>query len=106
MTKTDLLALLRNKCDELGQATVARAIGYSPSAVNQALSGTYKGSLDNLLDKVEEVYGSSTVECPVLGIITLAQCGRHRRRPFAPTNPQRVVLWRACQKCPHNGSGK
>lgn len=106
MTTPDRMELFRRKCADLGQATVARATGYSDSAISQALHGKYQGELDNLLAKIEEVYGSSTVECPVLGTITLAQCGTHRRRPFAATNPQRVRLFTACQRCPHKGGVK
>lgn len=103
MTTPDLMILFRSKCAELGQATVARALNYSDSAISQALSGKYQGSLDTLLSRVEEIYGSTTVDCPVLGTLTLAQCGSHRRRPFAATNPQRVRLYQACQRCPHKG---
>lgn len=106
MTTPDRMDLFERKCAELGQAAVARATGYSDSAISQARNGKYQGELDSLLAKIEEIYGSSTVECPVLGTITLAQCGTHRRRPFAATNPLRVRLFTACQRCPHKGGGK
>ena len=95
----DNMALLRKAVAEHGQAATARAIGYSPSAVNQALKGTYGGSLDNLLAKVAEVYGSATVCCPVMGEVPLRRCAEERRKPFAPTSPQRARLFRACQCC-------
>jgi hypothetical protein len=105
MTRPDLLELLRSKCAELGQAAVARAVGYSDSAVSQALNGKYQGSLDNLLARVEEVWGGVSVDCPGLGYeISLAKCGEWRRKPFAATNPQRVAMFRACQKCDKGGT--
>ncbi|NMC73982.1 MAG: helix-turn-helix transcriptional regulator [Geobacteraceae bacterium] len=99
MTTTDRMRLLREKCAELGQAEAARRLGYSPSAINQALKGGYQGSLDNLLTRVEEVFGSTTVMCPILGEIPLGKCADIRRRPFAATNPLRVQLYRQCRKC-------
>jgi transcriptional regulator with XRE-family HTH domain len=103
MTKPDLMQLLRQKCEELSQARVAAAIGYSPSAVNQALKGSYRGDLTNLLNRVAEVFGDETVSCPILGEIPLGKCAFHRRRPFAATNPLRVTLWRACRQCEKEG---
>jgi DNA-binding XRE family transcriptional regulator len=99
MTQPDRMELLRAKCAELNQAEVARRLDYSASTINQALKGTYQGDLHNLLTKVEEVFGQSTVNCPILGDITLGKCAEHRKRPFAATNPQRVALFRACSKC-------
>ncbi len=99
MTTTDRMQLLREKCAEFGQAEVARRLGYSPSAINQALKGAYQGSLDNLLTRVEEIFGTSTVICPVLGEISLRKCSENRKRPFAATNPLRVQLYRQCKKC-------
>lgn len=102
MTANDRMKLLREKVAELGQAQVARDLGYSASAISQVLHGKYQGSLDNLLERVAEVYGSDVVSCPVLGDIPLGRCSEERRKPFAATNAQRVRQWRACQNCPKN----
>lgn len=99
MTQPDRMELLRSKCAELSQAEVARRLNYSPTTINQALKGTYGGELDNLLTKVEEVFGSTTVLCPLQGEITLGKCASNRRLPFIPVNPARVELYRACQDC-------
>ncbi len=99
MTTTDRMRLLREKCSELGQAEVARQLGYSPSAINQALKDGYGASLDNVLTRVEEIFGSTTVMCLVLGEISLRKCSENRKRPFAATNPLRVQLYRQCRKC-------
>ena len=96
---TDNMALLRKAVAADGQAAVARRIGYSPSAVNQALKGSYGGSLDNLLARVAEVFGSDTVCCPVMGEISLRRCAEERRKPFAATSPLRARLFRACREC-------
>jgi hypothetical protein len=96
---TDPMELLRKVTSDFGQAAVARETGYSASAINQALKGSYSGKLDNLLQKVAETYGNGTVECPVLGMITLKRCASERRKPFAASSPVRVKLWRTCKKC-------
>lgn len=96
---TDAAALLKRAVDANGQSAVAQAIGYSASAVCQALAGKYGGSLDNMLQRVAEVYGNGTVRCPVMGDVLLSRCAEERRKPFCASNPQRVRLWRACQGC-------
>ena len=102
MTEHDAMTLLRQKAEDLGQAEVSRLLGYSKSTVNQVLHGVYKGGLNAVLIRVEEVFGSSTVECPVLGEIRLGVCAGHRNAPFAATNPMRVRLWQECRRCRHN----
>ncbi len=102
MTANDRMKLLREKITERGQAQVARELGYSASAINQVLHDKYQGSLDNLLERVAEVYGSESVDCPMQGEIPLGKCAAERRRPFAATNAQRVRQWRACRNCPLN----
>lgn len=104
MTTSDKMQLLRTKVAELGQAEVARRIGYSSSTISQVLSAKYTGDPATVLNKVEEIFGNSTVDCPYFGHpISLAVCAGHRARPFAATNPQRVQLYRACRNCPHGG---
>lgn len=93
------IELLKKAVKANGQAAVARAISYSDSAVSQALHGKYRGSLDNLLARVTEVYGTGTVQCPVMGVISIQRCAAEKRKPFAATSPQRVRLYRACRDC-------
>ena len=99
MTITDHMDLLKQAVTQYGQSTVARALGYSVSAVNQILRGKYKGGLTNVLKRVNEVYGTGTIECPVMGTITIQRCAAERKKPFAITSPQRVRLFKACRAC-------
>ena len=96
---TDTMALLTKAVKNHGQAAVARRIGYSASAVSQALAGKYGGSLDNLLQRVAEIYGNGTVPCPVMGEIPLRRCAEERRKAFGATNPQRAQLFVTCPQC-------
>jgi transcriptional regulator with XRE-family HTH domain len=99
MTQPDRMELLRTKCEELSQAEVARRISRSPSAITQILKGSYQGDPTIILTLVEEVFGKSTVQCPILGEITLGRCAENRKREFAATNPTRVRLFRTCPTC-------
>lgn len=96
---SNAMELLTQAVAESGQAAVARRLGYSASAINQALHGTYGGSLDNLMQRVAETYGNETVVCPVMGEILLRRCADERRKGFAATNPQRARLLIACRDC-------
>ena len=101
MSEQDALMLLRAKCDELGQSTVAKAIGKSPSAVNQLYHGNYKGAPGIILAKVVEIYGSITLPCPFRDEeISLKECAEHRGLPFdGATNSYLVRFFRACRNC-------
>lgn len=93
------LDLLEKMVGIYGQSTVAKTIGYSPSAVNQALHGKYKGRVDALLQCVNDTYGVGTVVCPVMGEISIQRCADERKKPFAASSPQRVRLFIMCRKC-------
>lgn len=96
------IELLREACQATSQKAVARQIGYSPAAISQVLSGTYKGDLKRIQAAVEGALMHHTVECPVLGTLPRQTCIAHQRSELIPTNPMRVRLWRACRACPNN----
>ena len=103
MTSEDRMTLLREAVDRQGsQSKVGRMIGYSATAISQAMSNTYGGSLDTLLTRVEEVFGTRIVACPVLGEINLPRCVAERRTLFSTANPHRVRMYRACKACGNN----
>lgn len=103
MTQPDQMGLLTAQVGKLGQAEVARQLGYSASAINQVVHGTYNGDVSTILAKVELVFGQSTVDCPELGEISLRKCAEMKARPFAATNPMRVALYKACKQCDQCG---
>lgn len=94
--------VLRDACRHATQATVARRIGYSPTVVNQVLSGTYNGDLISVQAAVEGGLMASMVDCPVIGEIPRQRCIEHQRRPFTPTNPTNIQLYHACPLCEHS----
>lgn len=107
MTESSLIDLLRDAVAAQGsQARVAKMLGYSSTTISQALSGNYQGQLDTFLNRVEEVFGTRSFDCPVLGEIPLNRCVRERRTPFSTANPLRVQLYRACMNCKFNTDRK
>ncbi|EAU53559.1 helix-turn-helix domain-containing protein [Mariprofundus ferrooxydans] len=96
------IIVLRKACKINSQAAVATQIGMSPAVVNQVLKGTYNGRLDNVQKRVEGALMGITVDCPVIGDIPLNRCIENQSRPFAATNPLRVMLHRACKTCRNN----
>ena len=103
MTNDNGLELLRGAVESHGSQTkVAKLLGYSAATISQVLGGSYQGGLDNFLAKVEEVFGSTTVQCPIRGKILLGKCVKERRQPFTMSNPVSVQTYRTCKKCPFN----
>ncbi|CQR43683.1 conserved hypothetical protein [Thiomonas sp. CB3] len=92
---------LADACAATSQREVAALIGYSESVISQALAGKYRGDIKRVRAAVEGALLGATVDCPVLGPIPRQRCIEHQRRPFAPTNPTRVQLWRTCPTCPN-----
>ena len=104
MTDNDRIELLKEAVESHGsQAKIGKMLGYSPATISQVLSEKYPGDLGTLLAKVEEIFGSTTVECPILGTILLGQCVDERNKPFSSANPTRVRLYVACRKCEMRG---
>lgn len=83
-----------------GKAT-AEKIGYSAATISQVLSGNYKGDLNAVRQKVEGALMGATVECPLIGEIPRNRCLDFQRQGYAPTNPLRAQLLRACPTCPN-----
>lgn len=97
------LQALADACAVSGQGAVARRIGYSTGTVSGVLRGTYRGNLARVQAAVEGALLASEVECPIVGTIPRQRCIEHQRRPFTPTNPASVQLYRACRGgCPHS----
>lgn len=95
--------LLLSAVKAKGQASVARELGYSPTAICLVLKGKYGAGSDKIHARVAEVYGVLTLDCPVLGEIPINRCADERRTPFSASSPQRVAIFRACRECRQHG---
>ncbi|MBF0094907.1 MAG: LacI family transcriptional regulator [Alphaproteobacteria bacterium] len=96
----DWLTLLR---DEVGRSNITQAakkLGYSRTAVSQALSGTYGAGTSRLSAKVILVLGR--VSCPGAGReVSPVECRELRSRPMPTGNRNAFRSWQACRTCPH-----
>ncbi|MCC7484587.1 MAG: hypothetical protein IT529_06315 [Burkholderiales bacterium] len=92
---------LAEACDRGSQAQVAKALGVSPTQVNQTVHNTYGGRLDRLEQRVRGTLMNQKVACPVLGEITRRRCIDEQGRRYAATNELRIELRRACPRCPN-----
>lgn len=99
--ESDWLVVLRQASKARKQSVVAAVIGYSATVVSQVLSGTYKGDLKAVQQKVEGALMGLTVECPVIGTLPRNRCLEYQRQPFAATNHIRVQFSRVCPTCPN-----
>nr|DAN91198.1 MAG TPA: DNA-binding protein [Caudoviricetes sp.] len=90
---------LKKTCENMSQAKVAKAIGYSAATVNLVLKGNYKGDLNAVEKAFKGVFSVETVSCPILGDIPESKCISIQRQPFAATNHQRVLLFKSCKTC-------
>lgn len=104
---TDWIEVLRDVCKApSSQADVARQLGVSRTMVSLALQGRYEGNLKKLESLVRGTFMAETVDCPVMGTISRRTCLDEQARPFAPTNPQRVLVWRTCRTCSRNAAAE
>lgn len=97
-----LLALAQAADGGMSRRRLAGLIGYSPTAVSQALSGKYRGSTQKMEAAVRAALMNDTVQCPVLGEISGEQCLQEQKKPLVATSGMRVRLWRACRDCENN----
>lgn len=105
MTSPEWLSLLRAAVAATSQAQVGRDLGYSGSAVNQVLQGTYKGSTARIEAAVLDRYGR--LHCPHLGQdLAGVTCQAYRTRPMPTSDPRALRHWAACRRCPHNPQRK
>lgn len=103
-TVPDWIEMLVAACDAEGasQSKVAKALGRTPGVVSQALRKDYAGNMADLEDRVRSVLSGEQRKCPALGWIKASECLIWRDRADGrPTGgPMRVMMYRACRKCP------
>lgn len=104
MSQDDQMKLLIKLSKEMPQAEIARRINTSPSTINQILKGTYNqktGNAGKILQRVEEEFGSTVVDCPIHGEISLGFCAEERKKGFSTS---RSAIWMACRDCERGGN--
>lgn len=103
MENKSWLEELAEQCLRTSQKKVADKLHVSAALINQVLKGKYPGDLSRIEQLVKGAFMQYSVICPVLGEIEKHKCLFHQARDFAATNPQRVMLHKACRSgCPHS----
>lgn len=105
MSEKTWLDALKAEIEKPGnsQNKVAKELGISTSKLSQTLRSVYPGSVEDIRIKVEGMYLTRTVTCPVKGDIPVNECADNQQRPFSSSNRERVRLYKACRSgCPHS----
>lgn len=97
----DFIEELRDVCKQQSQRVVAEKMGYSHTTISLVLNGKYAGNLKTVEKAFNGAFKSAAVICPILGAIPAHRCLSIQRQPFAATNHQRVLLFKACKACAH-----
>jgi hypothetical protein len=100
----DWIETLAIACGRTSQAAVAKELGRSGAVVSQVLRRVYPAGMAAIEERVRGVYLNARIACPGLGEIAAHACKdwRAKAREFAPGNPVRVRMFRACAACPRN----
>ncbi|UQZ89559.1 hypothetical protein C4J81_10225 [Deltaproteobacteria bacterium Smac51] len=100
------LDILRKRVDQHGQATVARELQLSKTAVSQFLSGKYQASTARIEERIMNLYGDSDkLICPHQEKeISPMECAQTYERAMsiglrATGNPETLRQHHACQHC-------
>lgn len=98
----DWVEVLAREADETSQAKVAKRLGRSNGVVSQVLRNCYPGSMPRIEELVRGQLMAATRDCPALRIVSTADCQRWRERSevFPQGNPERLRMFRACNRCP------
>lgn len=103
----DWVRALAEEADRTSQNIVAKAIGYSASAVSATIGNTYAAKDTKPLEQAVRAWVMrAVVTCPAADELPLSQCLEWRARaaqPPAPLGSLHRVMRRACQSCPRNG---
>lgn len=100
----DWVSALANECAATSQNKVAKRLGRSATVVSNVLRAKYTGDMAAIEDIVRSVLMPDVIPCPGVGQIASADCLDWRRKSevFIGTNPQRIRMFRACNRCPRN----
>lgn len=98
----DWIRSLTLACERSSQSKVATQLDRSPAVVSTVLRKKYAGSYERIEERVRGVLMDGKVECPGMGLIRTHECQdwRGKAKEFAPGNPTRTRMFRACNRCP------
>ncbi len=100
-TPSWVLALAR-ACDRSTQMRAAEELGVPQSYVSWAIRGERFEYHARVETAVRARLMGETVECPILGELSLDRCRDLRRRTARPLGPVGKALREVCPHCPRN----
>lgn len=100
----DWVKVLAQRCDETSQSRAAGLVGYSAATLSYVIGNRYGGDMPAVEERVRATLMASTIICPEMGELSLAQCLEWRKRAehFQPTSSLRRIMLSACRACPRN----
>lgn len=98
----DWIRSLALACERSSQSKVAAQLDRSPAVVSTVLRKKYAGSYDRIEERVRGILMDGRIECPGMGQLPSHECQdwREKAKVFAPGNPTRTRMFRACRRCP------
>lgn len=98
----DWVRALALACERSSQSAVARLLGRAPAVVSTVLRNKYGADTARIEERVRGVLMDGKVDCPGMGLLPSHECQdwREKARVFAPGNPTRTRMYRACHRCP------
>lgn len=98
----DWIRALAVACGRTNQSKVAAQLDRSPAVVSTVLRKKYAGSYERIEERVRGILMDGRVDCPALGQLPSHECQdwREKAKTFAPGNPLRTRMYRACNRCP------
>jgi hypothetical protein len=102
----DWVEALALQCGRSSQNKVAERLDRSAAMISQILRAKYPGDLAGFEERFKGVFQAQALDCPALGLIPSNECQdwRVKGRVWAPGNPRRTRMYRACRACPRNRS--
>ena len=98
----DWVRALALACGRTSQSKVAAQLGRAPAVVSTVLRNKYGADTSRIEERVRGVFLNGKVECPEWGLLPTHKCQdwREKAKTFAPGNPTRTRMFRACNCCP------
>lgn len=95
--------LLKKDIEVKGVSAVAKKLGLSKATISLVCNDKYPADKKKIEERIRKTYGGTKIRCPVLEVITLAQCleTRHRAKLIGMKagNPETLRLYKACHTC-------
>jgi len=103
----DWVRAMAAECDATSQNKVATRMNRSASLVSSVIRNKYPGDMEAVEEVFRGAFMKKTLDCPALGTLPANECRdwRVKARTFVNVNSQRVMMFRACNRCPRNGKG-